>query len=138
MKMTFAMLLVTSLLSTGLMSAPAYADKIVLKIGDNDRHDHWEHGRHHGWRENGWRHRTWFDDDDRYGFYRPPVVVRNVYVTRYDYNQPLQPMPIAWNNAPEPQRYCREYYGPARIGGRIVQTYGNACLQPDGSWQIVD
>ncbi|MGE5537248.1 MAG: RT0821/Lpp0805 family surface protein [Gemmatimonas sp.] len=35
-------------------------------------------------------------------------------------------------------RYCREYTTNARIGGRTQQTYGRACRQPDGSWQIVN
>lgn len=35
-------------------------------------------------------------------------------------------------------RYCREYTSQASIGGRQQQTYGTACRQPDGSWQIVD
>lgn len=36
------------------------------------------------------------------------------------------------------QRYCREYQAAAVIGGRRQQTYGTACRQPDGSWEIVD
>ena len=35
-------------------------------------------------------------------------------------------------------RYCREYTADARIGGRVQQTYGTACREPDGSWQIVN
>ena len=34
-------------------------------------------------------------------------------------------------------RYCREYQSTATIGGQSQQTYGMACRQPDGSWQIV-
>jgi hypothetical protein len=33
---------------------------------------------------------------------------------------------------------CREYTAPANVGGQIVQTYGTACLQPDGTWRIVE
>lgn len=33
-------------------------------------------------------------------------------------------------------RYCREYTTEALIGGRVQQSYGIACRQPDGSWQI--
>lgn len=33
--------------------------------------------------------------------------------------------------------YCREFNQTAMIGGRQQQTYGTACRQPDGSWQIV-
>jgi len=35
-------------------------------------------------------------------------------------------------------RYCREYQASSTIGGDTVQTYGTACRQPDGSWQIVN
>ncbi|MDJ0806402.1 MAG: RT0821/Lpp0805 family surface protein [Gammaproteobacteria bacterium] len=35
-------------------------------------------------------------------------------------------------------RYCREYATQAIIGGRSQQTFGTACRQPDGSWQIVN
>jgi surface antigen len=33
-------------------------------------------------------------------------------------------------------RYCREYTARAIVGGRREQTYGTACLQPDGSWKL--
>lgn len=33
-------------------------------------------------------------------------------------------------------QYCREYTAVAGIGGREQQTYGTACRQPDGAWQI--
>jgi hypothetical protein len=33
--------------------------------------------------------------------------------------------------------YCREYTGTIYVGGRAQQGYGTACLQPDGSWQVV-
>jgi surface antigen len=35
-------------------------------------------------------------------------------------------------------RYCREYVTQSRIGGQLQETYGTACRQPDGSWQIVN
>ena len=34
-------------------------------------------------------------------------------------------------------RYCREYQGTSTIGGRYQETYGTACRQPDGDWEIV-
>jgi surface antigen len=34
-------------------------------------------------------------------------------------------------------RYCREYQTTSRVGGRLQPSYGTACYQPDGSWQIV-
>ncbi|WP_336079878.1 RT0821/Lpp0805 family surface protein [Thalassospira sp. CH_XMU1448-2] len=41
----------------------------------------------------------------------------------------------SWQNTSG--RYCREYSATADIGGRQRETYGTACRQPDGSWQIV-
>lgn len=35
-------------------------------------------------------------------------------------------------------RYCREYQATSTVGGQRVQTYGTACRQPDGSWQLVN
>lgn len=31
--------------------------------------------------------------------------------------------------------YCREYTTRAMVGGRVSQTVGRACRQPDGSWK---
>jgi hypothetical protein len=33
--------------------------------------------------------------------------------------------------------YCREYSQQIRIGNQVRESYGTACLQPDGSWHIV-
>ena len=35
-------------------------------------------------------------------------------------------------------RYCREYTAESIIGAEIQQTYGTACRQPDGAWEIVN
>ncbi len=32
--------------------------------------------------------------------------------------------------------YCREYTKDVVIGGRMQQSYGTACMQPDRSWEI--
>jgi len=34
-------------------------------------------------------------------------------------------------------QYCREYMQTITIGGERHQSYGTACRQPDGNWQIV-
>lgn len=33
--------------------------------------------------------------------------------------------------------YCREYSTDIRVGGQAQRSYGTACLQPDGSWELV-
>jgi len=35
-------------------------------------------------------------------------------------------------------RYCREYQARATVGGRVQDTYGTACMQPDGSWEVIN
>jgi len=35
-------------------------------------------------------------------------------------------------------RYCREYTSQATISGQQQHTYGTACRQPDGSWEVVN
>jgi hypothetical protein len=32
--------------------------------------------------------------------------------------------------------YCREYSRTVTIGGKKQESYGTACMQPDGSWKI--
>lgn len=32
--------------------------------------------------------------------------------------------------------YCREYTKRVVIGGRTEESYGTACLRPDGQWEI--
>ena len=37
-----------------------------------------------------------------------------------------------------PSGLCREYTLDATIGGRPEKVWGTACLQPDGSWRVVN
>lgn len=48
------------------------------------------------------------------------------------YAAPAPPAPVAYGAQP----YCREYNGQVIVGGRYQQSYGTACMQPDGAWQI--
>ncbi|MEE9448119.1 MAG: RT0821/Lpp0805 family surface protein [Arenicellales bacterium] len=34
-------------------------------------------------------------------------------------------------------RYCREYQSTVTVGGKLEDSYGKACRQPDGSWEII-
>jgi hypothetical protein len=56
------------------------------------------------------------------------------------YAPPPMPEPVTYvppaTNSTETQRYCREYNGRAVINGTSQPTYGTACWQPDGSWEI--
>jgi hypothetical protein len=67
-----------------------------------------------------------------YYYYPPPA---------YYYPPPppyvAYPPPASVPGSPAQSQSCREYQGTATIDGRPQQTYGTACLQPDGTWRIV-
>ena len=59
--------------------------------------------------------------------------------------------PIIWNNGRSAGsitavrdgftpdgRQCREFRQEVTIGGRRTEAYGTACMQPDGSWEVVN
>lgn len=54
----------------------------------------------------------------------------------YDYDQPVNYPPPNYQKPDTNDRYCREYTTNNYIGGRPARSYGNACMQPDGSWEI--
>jgi surface antigen len=35
-------------------------------------------------------------------------------------------------------RYCREYMARATVNGQAAGTFGTACRQPDGSWELIN
>lgn len=35
-------------------------------------------------------------------------------------------------------KYCREYRSQVQIGGNVRNTYGTACQQPGGQWELVN
>lgn len=47
-------------------------------------------------------------------------------------------MPFAFAEDAEAREYCREYTKTIRVNGHKESGYGTACMQPDGSWMIVD
>ena len=55
---------------------------------------------------------------------------------RPNYVAPPAPPPPTYVDADE-GTYCREYSQEIRIAGRIQESYGTACLQPDGTWRVV-
>lgn len=78
-----------------------------------NRYDDDDYRRHHG-HHYGHSRQVW----------KQPVVYRQTTVVQ--------------NIQPEPAPYCREYTNRVTVGGRVQESYGTACLQPDGSWQIAD
>lgn len=83
----------------------------------------------------------------------PRYTSRPTYYYSYDmypppgYYVPYQPTYVAPPSPPpappvtyideDSGSYCREYSKTIRIGDRVQESYGTACLQPDGSWHIV-
>lgn len=87
-----------------------------------------------------------------YGAY----YARPTYSYSYDYPYdmfptsnyaPYQPNYVAPPSPPPPPpstyidedsgSYCREFSQTIRIGNRVQESYGTACLEPDGSWHVV-
>jgi hypothetical protein len=49
-----------------------------------------------------------------------------------------QPLPMQRIPTTDPNgAYCREYQQRVTVGGRPQESYGTACMQPDGSWKIL-
>jgi surface antigen len=79
-------------------------------------------------------------------YYEPPP--RRHYRPRPVYYAPPPPpayypphryygAPASYEPAPaQPQQFCREYQSTITVGGRQVPGFGQACMQPDGSWQM--
>lgn len=131
-------------------SAPAFADD-GCDGGCRGSRD-WRHDRSYRDRD----HRGWDRHHER-EYRRPRTSVSfNFGPSPYYYRQHYyQPRPVFYAPpAPAPQviyindsnsreissndgRYCREYQNTSRVGGTLQQTYGTACMQPDGSWEIV-
>ena len=72
-------------------------------------------------------------------FFAPPPVVYAPPPVVY------APPPVGYAPASAPAAYapapasqtCREYQSTIQVNGQPQQSYGTACLQPDGTWRIV-
>lgn len=81
-----------------------------------DRRRHHEH--HHGYH-------------DERPHWQQPVVYQQRTIVQQNY-VPATYQPTVQNG------YCREYTNRVVVGNRTQESYGTACLQPDGSWKIID
>ena len=81
-------------------------------------------------------HRSYYQSNYDY-YYTSNPVYNNV-----DYIVPAQNTTITTttynvqNNTGSNNDYCREFTQTVNVGGTSQQSYGTACLQPDGSWKI--
>jgi len=132
-------------LALGLMAAqPAMADSFSIGYSSggrdwdrghgrgHDRHrgHRWEHGNH--WRHNYYQPRTTVFFNSYY-----PVAHQPIYYSQPIYLQPHQMMlgqQVAYNSG----EFCREYQSLVTVGGLRQNSFGTACLQPDGSWRVVN
>lgn len=79
-------------------------------------------------------------------YYAEPQPQRVYYVAPRSYEQRVRtyevvPAPASYTVVDNSvggydQGYCREYNQRVTVGGRTQDSYGTACLQPDGSWKI--
>lgn len=136
-----AKLLVTTLAALGLMTGAASASSFTYvqwqrtNAWDNHHHHRPYYDYHHPVARNAFIfrigepiHRARWHGPVYYPVYYPqPVVV----------DQPVMQQ-IAFTNPGDDGSYCREYQAVSTVGGRRQQTYGTACMQPDGSWQIAN
>lgn len=72
----------------------------------------------------------------------PPVSYPYSYTPNYV--APSAPPPIYIDRMPPPnpeeqsaETFCRPYSQEIRIDGEVHESFGTACLQPDGTWHIV-
>lgn len=74
-----------------------------------------------------------------YYYYPPPVVYAPPPVVYAPPPVVYTAPPMATSQAaPRVGQTCREYHGQTTIDGRQQPTSGTACLQPDGTWRIVN
>lgn len=77
----------------------------------------------------------------------PPVYTPAPYDPAYRpgaYQPPYQQAPV-YGQQPDPyagtrysQNYCRQYNGSINVNGNSYPSHGTACLQPDGTWRLVN
>jgi len=139
-------------LAFSLMAAqPAMADSFSIGYstgghGWNQGHRNSHHNQGRGWKhghhKNHWRHDNHWGHHDRprttvfFSSYYP-VVSQPVYYSQPIYLQPHQMMlgqQVAYNSG----EFCREYQSLVTVGGLRQNSFGTACLQPDGSWRVVN
>ena len=91
------------------------------------RSGHWYNGHHEG------RHGWWWIAGGVWYWYPKPI---------YPYPQPYAFPGVAPQEpavAPPPQQsHCREFQDTIVVDGKKQKAYGTACLQPDGSWKVID
>jgi hypothetical protein len=71
-----------------------------------------------------------------YDYDRSPVNFTMPYVPNYVAPAAPPPASIIYVDS-ESGDYCREYSQRAQVGNRTQEVHGTVCMQPDGSWWVV-
>lgn len=149
-----------------MLSAPAFSGSSELlghRLRDHrgwghnrdnhDRGNHHGHGRDYVHINIGNAYPGWGRPHDWHHYRRPVYVVNNgpywndyyssnvIWVNpRPRHRYTLLPTEVSYNDRDDnnDDRYCREYQAQATIGRNSRETYGTACRQEDGSWEIVN
>ncbi len=130
------------LFSAFLLSAlatPAFADTdIYLNFSSGRPHHRPGPYRHHRPWHPGWRPAApvFYAPPPVY-VAPPPVVYRTTYVQPVVASS-LEASPASAVYTDASGRLCREYQTTGWVGQAPRSLYGTACLQPDGSWRVVD
>lgn len=149
MKIKSRMLAGLGLAAALFVSIPAFADHVSIGVGIGDggygrggyggyRHGYYDHG-YYGYPA------YYPDYPGYYPYYGAPPTV--VYAPAPQVVYAPAPVAVAApvvNANPASPTYtnsngqtCREYQSSSNISGTMQQTNGTACLQPDGSWRVV-
>lgn len=125
--------------------------------GRGNYYNHGHYGSHHGGGYDRYRapNRSSFSlniNSGYGGYYNRPYYGRSYPYYPATYYAPapapviFAPSPVYYNTSPityttppaptNNGRYCREYTKQVWVGGRMQESYGQACMQPDGAWEI--
>lgn len=138
----FAALCLSLAFLGGGAATPAQADGFIsfgfgTSFGHGHRHHRYGHYRHgHRYYYGRRYHKHRYYRHRHYGHHHH----RHSHVT-YTKVIPAKPAQQASRPAArkEPEHAClmiREYQTKITVGGQEVDAYGDACLQPDGSWRL--
>lgn len=125
-----------------LVSLPALAEtSFSFSVSDGYRSEPWR--PHDRYRYEAWRpYHHWHRPPPAPIYYAPPPVYIAprpvVYQTTI-----VQPASVAANQTSptfttSTGQLCREYQSTGWVAGSPGAMYGTACLQPDGSWRVVN
>lgn len=118
----------------GRIAAIAVGTLLGAGIGNNLGGSGRGYKRHH-------RHNDYYAPVNNYSYnpypvnYAQPTYQHIDYTIRNNTYTPVQN--VNYISAPAPtERYCREFNQNVYIGGKVKSSYGTACMQADGSWEI--